>query len=201
MTPNDALSLAERKNTIRRTAYDARSAQPQKDEFSRSICEEFVSLAEYVSAKTVMWYIDVRSEVRTKPNLLDALKTDKRVIIPYCFGDNLRLWWLEDMNELVEGTWKILEPPKARWSEVNKHVHAQDLDIIMVPGVAFDRHGGRVGNGKGYYDKLLENVRSDTALVAVAFESQLFDAVPSGPQDIYMDKVVTEKAVYQGRGR
>jgi len=82
-----------------------------------------------------------------------------------------------------------------------KHVDVEELDLIMVPGVAFDRRGGRSGHGMGYYDKLLEHARPDTPLVALAFECQLFEEVPTAEHDVYMDKVVTEAAVYQGRGR
>jgi 5-formyltetrahydrofolate cyclo-ligase len=71
----------------------------------------------------------------------------------------------------------------------------------MVPGVAFDREGGRTGHGKGYYDKLLQHARPDAPLVALAFECQLFPEIPMQPHDIFMDAVVTEEAVYPGRGR
>jgi len=67
--------------------------------------------------------------------------------------------------------------------------------------VAFDRHGGRMGHGFGYYDKLLGHARADTPLVALAFECQLFDEIPTESHDIFMDRVVTEAAVYQGKGR
>ena len=82
-----------------------------------------------------------------------------------------------------------------------KRLAPRDLDLIMVPGVAFDREGGRTGHGKGYYDKLLEHARLETPLVALAFECQLFPQIPCESHDIYMDKVVTELSVYQGRGR
>jgi 5-formyltetrahydrofolate cyclo-ligase len=71
----------------------------------------------------------------------------------------------------------------------------------MVPGVAFDKTGARMGHGFGYYDKLLEQVRPDAALVALAFECQLFPAIPTQEHDIFMDKIITEKAIYPGRGR
>ena len=74
-------------------------------------------------------------------------------------------------------------------------------DLVVVPGVAFSRIGGRLGNGEGYYDRLLERVRPDCPLVALCYESQLFDNLIVGPHDVFMDKVVTEKASYQGDGR
>jgi 5-formyltetrahydrofolate cyclo-ligase len=105
------------------------------------------------------------------------------------------------MDELVVGKWNILEPPKDRWEESERICQVEDLDIVIVPGVAFTRAGGRMGNGQGYYDRLLEHVRADCPLVAVCYECQLFDNLIIGPHDVFMDKVVTEKAVYPGVGR
>ncbi len=199
-------ALMERKAKMRRQAYDARNAQENKDELSKIIVEKFVNLPEYAKAKTVMWYIDARSEVRTRHSLGDALNSDKRIIVPYCTVDEqgqnkLGLWHLESMDELVIGKWKILEPPKERWGEPGKEVEPEDLDLIMVPGVGFDRRGGRMGNGQGYYDRLLERARPDSPLIALAFESQMFPEILVGPHDIFMDKVITEKAIYEGKGR
>lgn len=71
----------------------------------------------------------------------------------------------------------------------------------MVPGVGFDREGGRMGNGQGYYDRLLEACRPDAPLIAPCYEGQLFDKILVAPHDVYMDKIVTEKEVYNGKGR
>jgi 5-formyltetrahydrofolate cyclo-ligase len=71
----------------------------------------------------------------------------------------------------------------------------------MVPGVAFDRMGARMGHGFGYYDRLLEHARPDTPLVALAFECQLFPSIPTQAHDIFMDQVITETTIYPGRGR
>jgi 5-formyltetrahydrofolate cyclo-ligase len=80
-------------------------------------------------------------------------------------------------------------------------VDVKSLDIVMVPGVAFTREGARMGHGKGYYDKLLEHARPDAPLVALAFECQLFPEIPTQAHDVFMDKIITEKGVYTGKGR
>jgi 5-formyltetrahydrofolate cyclo-ligase len=160
-----------------------------------------MQVPEYASANTVMFYVDVRDEVRTRHALPEALQSGKRIVIPYCVDGLLELFHLESMDELSVGMYKILEP-KAELREVaSKRLQPQDLDLIMVPGVAFDRNGGRTGHGKGYYDKLLEHARLDAPLIALAFECQLFPEIPCESHDIYMDKVVTQSDVYQGRGR
>jgi len=206
MTDEAADALLERKARLRRQAYDARNAQENKDEVSKTIVERFIALPEYAAAHTAMWYLDVRSEVRTRHQLADALNRGKRIIVPYCTVDEsgankLGLWHLTSMDELVVGKWKILEPPKERWGEAGKEVEPRDLDLVTVPGVGFARNGARMGNGQGYYDRLLDQVRPDAPLIALAYECQMFSELAVGPQDISMDKVVTEKAVYEGHGR
>jgi len=186
------------KSRQRRKAYDVRNEQIDKDVMSRIICAQFVAHPVYQQAKTVMWYIHCRSEVRTQSTLLGELDAGKRMVIPYCTKDQqghnkLGLWWLEDFAELVPGMWGILEPPKQRWGELGKEVAPEQLDCVMVPGVAFDRNGGRLGNGAGYYDRLLKGVRADAALIGVCFESQLVEQVAMDAHDVAMDIVMTEK--------
>jgi 5-formyltetrahydrofolate cyclo-ligase len=203
---NPRAELLERKRKMRQAAYKARDAQPDKQQVSRQIISRFLGLPEYAHADTVMWYVHCRSEVRTRHALPAAIAGEKRIVVPYCTVDEqgaakLGLWLLEDLDELVPGTWKIPEPPRERWGEPGKEIDPAALDLVMVPGVAFSREGGRLGNGQGYYDRLLEQVRPDCRLIAVCYESQLFDDLSLSPRDVFMDKLVTEKALYECRGR
>ncbi len=194
-------NLHERKQQIREQAHANRNAQEDKDGVSLRIVERFMGLPEFARARTVMFYVDVRSEVRTRHALPTALESGKRIVVPYCVDGELQLFHLTDMQDLEVGMYKILEPRAALREVPEKQVAIEELDLIMVPGVAFDRRGGRTGHGKGYYDKLLEHARPDTPLVALAFECQLFDEIPMQPHDVYMDKVITESAAYDGLGR
>lgn len=196
-----ASELFELKTAIRKQAHENRRAQPNKDEVSVRIVDRFMQLDEYQAAKTVMFYVDVRDEVRTRQALPKALQSGKRIVVPYCVDGELELFWLENMDELELGMYRILEPKSEMRSIKSKRFQPTDLDLIMVPGVAFDRQGGRTGHGKGYYDKLLQHARLDAPLIALSFECQLFDKIPAESHDIYMDKVVTEDAVYDGKGR
>jgi 5-formyltetrahydrofolate cyclo-ligase len=198
--------LMEAKSVLRRAAYDARNAQKNKDGVSKLAVARLMDLPEYQAARTVLWYIDCRSELRTRHAIPTALQSDKKIIVPYCtvddFGANkLGLWWLESMDELVVGAWKILEPPRDRWGETGKEFAPEQLDFVIVPGVGFSRAGGRMGNGQGYYDRMLHRVRPDCPLVGLCYESQLFDNLIVGSHDIFMDKIVTELAAYEGPGR
>ena len=197
----DVLDLATLKQQIREQAHANRNAQPDKDDISRLIVARFMDLPEYAAARTVMFYVDVRSEVRTRNDLANALLSGKRIVVPYCVDGELELFHLESMDELELGMYRILEPRADLRSVPEKRIDVEELDLIMVPGVGFDRRGGRTGHGKGYYDKLLEHARLDTPLVALAFECQLFPEIPMQSHDMFMDKVVTEAAVYDGLGR
>jgi len=201
MSTDSLTEFQQLKKDIREKAHAARNAQENKDELSRQIVDRFVGLPEFAKAETVMFYVDVRSEVRTRQQLPEALASGKRIVIPYCVDGELELFHLESMDELSVGMYRILEPKPELRAVASKRVEIEELDLIMVPGVAFDRRGGRSGHGKGYYDKLLEHARPDTPLVALAFECQMFDEVPMQDHDVFMDKVITEAAVYPGKGR
>lgn len=199
---SDTLNLiANQKKAIREAAHANRRNQLDKDAVSEAIVARFMLLPEFENAHTVMFYVDVRDEVRTRHALPKALQSNKRIVIPYCVDGELELFHLESMDELELGMYKILEPKAELRSVPEKRLGPSDLELIMVPGVAFDKHGGRTGHGKGYYDKLLEHAPASTPLIALAFECQLFPEIPCAAHDIYMDKVVTEAAVYAGRGR
>jgi 5-formyltetrahydrofolate cyclo-ligase len=200
MTPPQ--DVIQRKKALREQAHAARNALENKDELSQIICERLVGLEAYQKAATVMWYVDVRAEARTRHYLPTALTQGKRIIVPWCnTAGELELFLLTSMDELALGMYRILEPKVELRALPEKQVTVQELDLVIVPGVAFDRRGGRMGHGKGYYDKLLQHARADTPLVALAFECQLFDEIPTADHDIFMDAVVTEKTVYPGRGR
>jgi 5-formyltetrahydrofolate cyclo-ligase len=195
-------SPAELKNQIRKQAHENRRNQADKDDLSELIVEKFMQLPEFQRAETVMFYVDVRAEVRTRHALPAALESGKTIIVPWCNADGeLELFQLESMDELEIGMYSILEPKQELRRLSEKNVLAQDLDLIMVPGVAFDTRGGRTGHGKGYYDKLLEHAHPDCPLVALAFECQMFPEIPMQEHDIFMDRLITESAIYDGAGR
>ena len=202
MSADPTTDLPARKKAIREKAHADRNAQPNREGLSRLICQAVVESPAYRSARAVMYYVDVRSEVRTRDFLPDALRHGKKIVVPYCIeGRVLELFHLESMDELALGMYRILEPKAELRTLPAKRVDVGELDFILVPGVAFTRDGARMGHGFGYYDKLLENARADAPLVALAFECQLFADLPTEAHDIFMDRIVTEKAVYPGRGR
>ena len=191
------------KAAIREQARKNRVAQKNKEEISRQICEEFMAMPVYEAAKTVLWYVDAGSEVRTRHMLPEAMAKGPKVIIPYCIVETnqLELFWLEDMSELVEGAYKILEPATDLRELPSKRVRPDEIDLVAVPGTAFDASGGRMGQGKGYYDRLLASIRPEVPLIALSFECQIFPSIPVAAHDVFMDLVLTEQKTYTGKGR
>jgi 5-formyltetrahydrofolate cyclo-ligase len=198
--------MLQSKISQRRAAYDARNAQENKAELSQIICASVLEHQAYQQAHTVLWYLHCRSEVCTYQTVqAEILQRDKQIVIPYCTKDaqgnnQLGLWHVQDLSELVTGTWGILEPPKARWGELGREIPPESLDLIVTPGVAFDKSGGRLGNGAGYYDRLLARIRKNAYLLGIGFDCQLIEQVCMQDYDIYMDAIMTETTIYQGKG-
>jgi len=195
------MDLREQKRQMRRQALAARKAQEDKDSLSRRIMDRLLELPVYQQARTVMLYIGVRNEVRTREYVPGFLADGRRVVVPFCHGDELGLFPLSDLNELEPSGFGLWEPPPGLRECADRRVSVPDLDLIAVPGLAFDRRGARLGHGKAYYDRLLRHARPDTALVGLAFECQMLPEVPTGKRDVFMDLVITEAGAYPGIGR
>src|ERR1700761_7585614 len=110
MMADQAIDFQQKKQAIREQAHANRRAQENKEELSQQICQTFVALPEYAAASTVMFYVDVRTEVRTRHFLPTALTHGKRIVVPCCVEGDLQLFRLDSMEELSIGMYKILEP-------------------------------------------------------------------------------------------
>jgi 5-formyltetrahydrofolate cyclo-ligase len=194
---NDHRDLLQEKHHLRAAAHLRRLHQQDGDGLSAKIFQRLVQLPQYAGARSVLCYVSFRSEVSTHA-FIERMWTDgKRVVVPYCVARHLELFCLSSFSDLAPGTLGILEP-KPEWREQDeRRAKLQTLDLLVIPGLAFDRQGGRLGYGKGYFDRLLLGVRPDALLAAVAFESQLFDAVPMQPYDVRVDAVITESDIYR----
>ena len=193
------VDAASGKRQFRESARARRHAQAEKEEASRNIIQRLISMPEYEAAQAVAFYVDVRDEVRTRFALPSVLSSGKQIAVPFCAEDRLELCRLQSLDELEAGRFGVLEPrPELRTA--GRIVSVAQNDLIVVPGVAFDRHGSRMGHGLGYYDRLLADVPTTTVLVGLAYECQVFPEIPVDTHDVSMDWVVTECTVYIGRG-
>ena len=190
--------IQQQKSAFRSQAAGNRRDQPDKEELSRRIVGAFMSLPEFALADTVLFYVDVRDEVRTQTDLQLALDCSKTIVVPWCNeAGELELFCLTSMDQLETGKYKIPEPNRELRTRPEHQIDVKALDLLMVPGVCFDYHGVRIGHGKGYYDKLLARARPDAARIAMAFECQVFERIPTAEHDELMDTIVTEQRIYQ----
>lgn len=136
----------------------------------------------FQAASTVLLYYSLPDEVNTHAFVRKWSKS-KKVVLPVVVGDELELRLFTGEQDLVKGSYGILEPAGCLFSDY------EAIACIVVPGVAFDRRGHRLGRGKGYYDRLLPQL-SHAYKIGVCFPFQLVPAVPTEESDIRMDAVI-----------
>ena len=123
-----------------------------------------------------------------------ALENGKRVIVPISEIEerNLSLSELKDYDsELEPGTFNILEPKR----EFRRLVSPDELDLIIVPGVAFDPSGNRLGRGMGFYDRFLKKVKDNIPIIGLAYDFQVLEKIPANKTDIKVNKIITERRI------
>jgi 5-formyltetrahydrofolate cyclo-ligase len=190
--------LQETKPSLRRRILGRRDAMDpcSRTALSRAIVRDIVETSVYRRSNTVMAYASFGSELRTDEFMRHVLHQGKILLLPRVNHQkgSLDVYRVRDpIRDLRAGTWGIREPKPDRCVRVNPYA----IDFVLVPGLAFDARGGRLGYGGGFYDKLLADGLSPCAwLVAGAFESQMVEKVPVDEHDVPMDVVVTENGQY-----
>lgn len=195
------LSLREEKRALRRAMAEQRDRLPpeRRSFLGAQAAEAFLELAESRAAKTIAGFVSTRSEIETGPVLEALRKRGHEVVLPRVstglLPPRLRFHRALDRSELVFGIFGLLEP-----SQDAPEVPAHEIDLFMVPGLAFDARGIRVGYGGGYYDELAAYVRAhpdatNARFVGFGFDFQVVDVCPSGEWDVALDAVVTDERV------
>ncbi|MCX6799089.1 MAG: 5-formyltetrahydrofolate cyclo-ligase [Candidatus Diapherotrites archaeon] len=185
--------LARMRHSAKRNALSKEAVHGK----SARIAELFMQLPEAQRAKTILVYVGVRNEVQTTALIEKLLSLGKRVVVPVTDfkKKELLLSELRGLQELEEKEFGLMEPKK----EAFRTVKPEELDLIVVPGVAFDRSGGRIGMGFGYYDKLLRRIPRKTLLVGFCFSENLDEKLPCESHDARMQVVITDAGVIECR--
>ncbi len=166
---------------------------------SGAIGRRLEQLPFYPEAQAIMFFLSFRSEVDTAGMVRDNLARGRRVFVPKAVHEGRELIPSELFNyekDLAPGYYGIPEPQAGALRPVDPG----EIDLLIVPGVAFDLQGNRLGYGGGYYDRFFERLRPGVPLVALTFELQLVEQVPVEPWDRRMDWLVTEKRVIRTAG-
>ncbi len=158
---------------------------------SSQIEKNLLGLEEFAKAKTVMFYISKGSEVNTTMIIEEGLRRGKKVVVPVTKLEERELVASEllDLDELKLGAFDVPEPKDA------KLISVDEIDLIVVPGVAFDTKGHRLGYGLGFYDRFLCSVRDDATIVALAYDSQVLDEIPNDHHDVPAEMIITESRI------
>ncbi len=196
-----AEALFRQKATIRKEILKKRASQDPKTRatLSVSIVGTLLSLTEFKKANTILIYLSKDGEVETDHLLVRAFELGKRVCVPVVDRKKEELHVSELPGPEVEfrlGPFGIREPAK----EHLNFISPDQVDLVVTPGLAFDRQGGRIGYGKGYYDRLLSRLGVQVPRIALAFDFQVLDAVPQDESDIRVNAVITEKTTMNCSG-
>jgi len=181
------------KKSLRQKTLSLLSAQnpKERDQKSRQIQKKLFKETAFCKAKVVCFYVALPMEVNTHPMIEDALRVGKKVLVPLVDLENKELKLYEIRNfakDLAAGTLGILEPvhSQARLADV------KEVDLVIVPGLAFDKSGNRLGRGAGFYDRFLSQFSAKIPKIALAFSFQVVPQIPHETHDQRVDKVLTE---------
>jgi 5-formyltetrahydrofolate cyclo-ligase len=195
-----AFSLIEEKRALRRAMRERRGALgvEERAERARAANQNLSALPELAAARAVAGFVATRSELDPAEALAEAGRRGAAVAFPRVTAGEPRLRFhrVAGPEDLLPGAYGILEPQPAC-----PEVSADALDVILMPGLAFDGDGHRLGYGGGYYDEVAGLVRRQgrALLVGVGFDFQLVDRCPAGEEDVNIDRVVTDARVVRCR--
>ena len=188
-------NVFQQKSKIRSLIESKRRSLSGESVISQSskIISHLKKTPEFQAAKTVHCFVAWRNEVNTHHLIKEILETGRRVIVPVTDLSSHTLLHSEikSFDELKKGTFGILEPPEDRF----RKVEISEFNLVVVPGVAFDLAGHRIGFGGGFYDGFLRNIKATK--IALAYEFQIVDKIPTRAEDEKVDILVTEKSVYR----
>lgn len=195
MSDLPAHRLKQAKRALRRAVLARRDALAleERSELSRRIADRILAMSEVAPARIVMAFWSFGSEVETAPLLRRLHESGTRVVLPRIeAGDLLAVSYVPG-DPVASTRFGAMEPSSER------AVVPEEVDAVVVPGVAFDRRGARVGYGRGFYDRFLARTRPGVPAIAIAFGLQVVERVPEGRMDRRLDAIVTEDEVIRCR--
>jgi 5-formyltetrahydrofolate cyclo-ligase len=175
------------KRQIRSKILFKLKTQKEEDQKRKSkiIQEKLFRNLLFKKAKRVMFYVSFDGEVNTKEMIKEAQNLGKTVAVPVCRKNRiLKPCILRQTAKLKKGPYGIDAPA------IKRFIDLETLDLVIVPGVAFDKQGNRLGRGKGYYDRFLNKIPPSTATIGLAFDFQILPSLPATRRDKNVDKVI-----------
>ena len=173
------------KTALRKQIREKKRAMTEAEilETSARLGELFTSSEAYRQAKSIYGYLPYNQEVRTVPMLERAIRDGKRVAVPKCYGDEMRFIWMEDLSKVEKGYAGIPEPVE------DGPVADDETALVLMPGLAFDPEGHRIGYGGGFYDRFLAS-EPDHPTLALCYAFQMLPKLETEEFDIPVDCVL-----------
>lgn len=179
------------KEEFRKEFISIRNKISNKLEKSNIIMEKIIEEELYKNAKVIALYKSLPSEVDTNKLIEYSVQKGKTVVLPKAFCNELKFYKISIDETLIKSKFGVEEPKGLDENFVDK----KDIDLVIVPGVCFDKCKNRMGFGKGYYDRFLAGTNLNT--FGICFEEQIAKEVPVDSNDIKMDKIITDGKCYE----
>ena len=187
------------KKELRQTVKAKINSLPDKSRRSEAVWHFLVETPDFTKAVSdkclIMVYLNMPGEVETTRLIFDHFTNDP--VIPYCVTGEVELFRLKSFTEIEPQTLGIMEPRMELRTDPTRRVEPNDLGLVLVPGLAFDLQGNRLGRGAGYYDRFFTRLPSDVPKIALAFDCQIVDLVPTDPHDMPVDMIITETGIHR----
>ncbi len=178
----------ERKTAIRKEILEKRRmlSDVERQKASAEICRNIAAMDVYRKADWIYGYMPIQGEADVTPLLAQALEEGKRVALPRVAGSTMEFYQVASLEEVEEGAFHVLEPLK-------ECPLVDAPGFVLVPGAAFDQKGGRIGYGKGYYDRYFSSHSQKLYKLGIGYTIQIIDTIPTTSLDVPLDGVLTEK--------
>jgi len=188
--------LKAKKSEIRKSTRAKRDALSKKERSGKSaaIMEQLFDFANFLESRIILFYMSNKSEVDTEAMVRKALEIEKIVALPLIDRGKQEIvpFKVDNLEKDVRPGYRgIREPIPQRC----KQVPVKHVNLAIIPGIAFDERGGRIGYGTGFYDRFIPRLDITTRKVALSFECQIVPQIPMEPHDRYTDIIITEKRI------
>lgn len=168
-------------------------SQEERVKFSRAVVEKFLASTVYKNSTVIMAYLSTAEEIQLNEFILIALQAGKILAVPFIEGHEMQAVRLPNLDALEIGAYKILTVKR----DFRQFIDAEKIDCVIMPGLAFDANGNRLGKGGGYYDKFFSRA-VNAKKIALAYDCQLVEKVPIEPHDLKVDAVITPTKILEG---
>lgn len=179
------------KDKIRRIIKEKRNALTEESKKIKDdkIFTKIINNEYYKKSNVIFFYVSFQGEVDTHELIKYSLNIGKTICVPKVISkkEGMEAIKINFFNELKNGKYDILEPKDS----CNK-IYTNDIELILMPGVAFDKNGGRIGYGGGFYDRFLNKIDSRIPKIALAYDFQVFENIPCEEHDIKVDGIITD---------